>query len=138
MNRQWLHSPLHSKKLQSLDIDLLLSSLETGTSSKLRLCCHIGVTLIETTDGEYIDSSQQSFIELQYGFSGDLYEQSQGRMAKVVLRKKSKGCWIVEESITYWKEISHYKDFTCCSISYVKNDNYFVNVLFIFIHWKKK
>lgn len=97
-----------------MDIDLLLSSLETGTSSKLRLCCHIGMTLTETTDGKYIGSSQQSFIELQSRFSAELYEESQARMTKVVFEEeeKSKGCWMVDESFTYWKEISNHKDFT--------------------------
>lgn len=46
------------------------------------------MTLVETTDGKYIGSSQQSFIELQYGFSAELYEEYQARTKKVVLRRK--------------------------------------------------
>lgn len=46
------------------------------------------MTLLETTDGKYTGSSQQSFIEPQYRISAELYEESQARMTKVILRRK--------------------------------------------------
>lgn len=60
------------------------------------------MTLVETTDGKYIGSSQQSFIELQYGFSAELYEEYQARTKKVVLRRKRS-----LKGAGWWMRVSH-------------------------------
>lgn len=64
----------------------------------------------ETTASKYRGSSQHSFIKTQYVLSAELYEASQARQndkGGSEEEQKSKGFWMVDESFTYWKEISH-------------------------------